>query len=90
MNKIISKKEFLNILIDRKKIMFDIRYSRNGVARLYCNNYKTSYKAGGSGYDKSNHILRSLYDDLNNKGYNTTTTEVYSLANNYIFEIEIY
>ena len=90
MKNIITKEEFLNILIDRKKVMFDIRYSSGGVARLYCNNHKTSYKAGGGGYDKLNHILRELCDDINNKGFNTSTKEIYSLENNYIFEIEIY
>ena len=89
MKKTITKEDFLNILIDKKVVKFDIRYSKSGVVRLYYNDYKTSYKAGGGGYDKVEHILENLWDDLSEEGYITSTIELYNFANNYIYEIEI-
>ena len=43
---------------------FEIKYSNRGVARVYVNDRKTSYYAGGYGYDKESSAIATMVNDL--------------------------
>ena len=51
---------------------FEVIYSNSGVARIYINDSKTSYTAGGYGYDKESAVIASMINDItiNNCKYN--------------------
>jgi len=43
---------------------FDIQYSKNRVARIWINDRKTKYYAGGYGYDKTSQVISLMVNDL--------------------------
>ena len=43
---------------------FEVNYSNNGVARIYINDRKTKYSAGGYGYDKESSVIAQMINDL--------------------------
>jgi len=43
---------------------FEIIYSNAGVARIYINDRKTKYTAGGYGYDKESSVIATMVNDL--------------------------
>lgn len=43
---------------------FEVIYSSNSVARIYINDRKTKYSAGGYGYDKESAVIASMINDL--------------------------
>ena len=60
----LKRKEIVDILNERKgKLKFHIKF-RNGNQRIYINNMKTEYYAGGHGYEKSSSVISMLINDL--------------------------
>jgi len=43
---------------------FEIKYSKNRVARIYISDRRTKYVAGGGGYDKESSVISSMINDL--------------------------
>jgi len=58
LKEVIKKYEWWN------NIKFEIKYSKNGVARIYINDRKTKYYAGGYGYDKESSVIAEIINDL--------------------------
>ena len=45
---------------------FEIVFSKSGVARIYINDRKTKYNAGGYGYDKISTVIPNMINDIIN------------------------
>ena len=45
-------------------IKFEVFYSNKGVARIYINDRKTKYNAGGYGYCKESSVIAEMVNDL--------------------------
>lgn len=45
-------------------IKFEVVYSNKGVARIYINDRKTKYNAGGYGYCKESSVIAEMVNDL--------------------------
>lgn len=58
------KKIFLEGYGWSKDFKFEIVFSKSGVARIYINNRKTQYTAGGYGYDKVSTVISNMINDL--------------------------
>jgi len=62
-----TKDQIIDLMEYRKSLKFDVRYSNQGVARIYINEYETPIYAGGYGYDKTSTVLASLLNLLTKK-----------------------
>ena len=60
----ITNKEIKELLEYRNEFVFDVRYSKNGVARIYINDTKTPIHAGGYGYCKESTVLADFINLL--------------------------
>ena len=47
-----------------KGFKFEIIWGKTGVARIWINDRKTSYTAGGYGYDKESSVIARMINDL--------------------------
>lgn len=61
---------------------FEIIFSKSNVARIYINNRKTKYTAGGYGYDKISSVIATMVNDL--IGTQPYNSEVYGNRNGYL------
>jgi len=57
-------KEVFNDYGWSKGFKFEIVYSKQGVACIYIGDRKTSYTAGGYGYDKESSVIATMINDL--------------------------
>lgn len=57
-------KEVFNEYGRNKEFKFEILFSNSGVARIYINDRKTKYVAGGYGYDKVSSVIATMINDL--------------------------
>jgi hypothetical protein len=60
----ITNKAIKELLEYRNEFVFDVRYSKNGVARIYINDTKTPIHAGGYGYCKESAVLADFINLL--------------------------
>lgn len=63
-NSIFNVKEVFNQYNWDKGFKFEIIFSKSNVARIYINNRKTKYTAGGYGYDKISSVIATMINDL--------------------------
>lgn len=54
---------------------FEIIFSKSSVARIYINDRKTNYTAGGYGYDKISSVISKMINDL--VGVQSYNKEIY-------------
>lgn len=63
-NSIFNLKENFNQYGWDKGFKFEIIFSNSGVARIYLNDRKSKYTAGGYNYDKVSSVISNMINDL--------------------------
>lgn len=60
----IDKENIQDWLTYDSDLKFEVMYSNSGVARIYVSDRKTSFTAGGYGYDKESSVIARMINEL--------------------------